>query len=319
MPKPATQIGTNGACGSCVASSSAPSQRICAGDSGATRSRACATRLGREPAFIEMCSGSSASAVSAARRCSRPWPAGSAIPGAVQRERARRALGGEHPGGEARDPLPRRRARAAARATRGPRDRRRRRPRTAWCASRRRARPPSRRRAAAGRPAGRSRSPARSASPSRRVAVRVVAVATGGQRRRVGFGRRKHDAGEGKVDVGPAAPQSERKVRRQRDAAERDATAPRRRNFERHRQRRVRDDVDGHAGRCRRAASVIALRARRAARERQRERQRAAGERLAGGERAQARCRRGCETCAAAPPRRRPASRNVTAKPSDSA
>ncbi len=34
MPNPATQIGTNGACGSRVANRNTPSQRICAADNG---------------------------------------------------------------------------------------------------------------------------------------------------------------------------------------------------------------------------------------------------------------------------------------------
>ena len=147
----------------CAASRNTPSQRICAADSGRLPRAEPVTRRTR-PTRCASLRRNIASAVSAARRCSRPWPAGSARPGSVQRERARNALRREHPRGEARDPLSPSSA-AATHSRRARRDRRRR-PRTASCASRRRARPLSTRPAAADRRAGSSRRPA-----DRRVAV----------------------------------------------------------------------------------------------------------------------------------------------------
>ena len=117
-----------------------------------------------------------------------------------------------------------------------------------------------------------------------RFAVRVGAGAARGQRRRPRLGGRKHDAREREMNVGPSAPESDRKIGRQRDAAECDATALGCRNFERDRQRCIGNDVDRH--RCAAAGREPDCPPwRRAAGDRQRERQRAARERLAGCER----------------------------------
>ena len=74
--------------------------------------------------------------------------------GKAQRERARGALGGEHPCGRGARAASRRRACAAASTSRARAGRRRRRRRIPSCTSPRRARPPSTRRAAADRRAG---------------------------------------------------------------------------------------------------------------------------------------------------------------------
>ncbi len=106
--KPATQTGTNGICGNSATTSSAPSQRICAGESGArgaTRAprRRSKPRLGAIAPFMDgaptlaAAAGRSASAVSAARRCSRPCAAGSEMPGAASENgRATRSAASTH-------------------------------------------------------------------------------------------------------------------------------------------------------------------------------------------------------------------------------
>ena len=103
-PKPATQIGTYGACGTIVASRNTPSQRICAADSG-SRDGAPEARTERGRTLMRSLPGASRARSARSRRCSRPWPAGSARPGTCSANGRADALRREHPRGEARDPL----------------------------------------------------------------------------------------------------------------------------------------------------------------------------------------------------------------------
>ncbi len=166
----------------------------------------------------------SASAVSAARRCSRPCPTGRATPGSrsANGRAARSAASTQAVSRDSRASASQRCGSACQSRTSGP---------PPLCAFER-----------LGVPAGaaRHRLPCHAL---RRIAVLVVAqprevgvvaarrrggvraVAAPRQRRRVRFGRGIDDAVERKMHVGPAAPQAQRMVGREGDAAERNASA----------------------------------------------------------------------------------------------
>ena len=233
-----------------------------------------------------------------------PWPVGSDAAGHGQRERARAARSAASTHAASRD------SRASAsssrrqsRTSRARPDRRRRCLRTASCTSRRRARRLSTRRAAADRRAGTRAVPRgrhRRRAPVARGSMPCAPVGSGGG---CASGAGYTMPASGKWTYAQPRHRPSGKIRRQRDAPERERGRAAARALERHGQRRVRPHVDGLAL-ASLALSVIASTRRRAADERERERDVAARERFARGERLASRCPRGCETCAAAPPRR---------------
>ena len=205
-------------------------------------------------------SGNNASATRALRRCSRPCPPARPGAGNVQRKRSRGALGRHDPRGKP----------GQARFSRSPTRERRPTPSvtgpppptpsnslvnqpapraTAFHATR-----------CGGSPRWNSRNPVRSASSLRPCGERVGARCAVRQRRRADLDRRIDDAGEREMDIGPAAPEPQRKRRGKRHASQGLAPARRRFDLERDRQRCARRNVT--VGRARLLPdSVTALRA----------------------------------------------------------
>ena len=187
-------------------------------------SRAAPNQRMRQCAHADPSPGNSASAVSAARRWSRPCSGGQARPGQRQRERPRRALGGQHPRRQARQARldgQRRAAVACHASVTGPPPPA---PSNSFVYQPRAARdglPRDALRRIAALVLAQAGEVGVVARPLRE---RVGAAVAARQRRRTDLRRRIHDAREREVDVRPAAPQPERMVGRQRDASERHAS-----------------------------------------------------------------------------------------------
>ena len=214
VPRHAIQTGTNVSIGNCVASSSAPSQRSCVGESVTTRLPGRARRCLAAAIAVRMCGRASARARSARRGDGRvPVPPASAMPGAVSANgRAARSAASTH-AVSARYP------RARVRSSRGGLPVR-------WTGPP----PPPPSNCLVCHPhSARDRLPRDTLHRVTRLVgaqageIAVIAARqrmlvlpgdTRGQRRRRELRRRKGDAGERKVHVRPAVPEAHRNSRR---------------------------------------------------------------------------------------------------------